>query len=141
MLVNKYFVVCIALIRRAIFDNVFFHIMPRLVFIYLSTCFYSFYTACDFNRFHADSPGVVHIKETADAEEKSFRLFKPNINSDLLPRVVPAPIPPPGLDGPRQEYLYRHIREFVEDPWKDVMCPLPGTVFPLTPGVQLAPQL
>src|SRR6218665_4065316 len=30
-----------------------------------------------------------------------------------------------GLDKERQWYLYKNIRQYVLEPWHDVMCPLP----------------
>jgi len=32
----------------------------------------------------------------------------------------------PGLDTRRQWYLYNQIRQFVAEPWQDVLCPLPN---------------
>lgn len=78
-------------------------------------------------RFHHSTPGIVSFKETARDHEEQFSFLKPGIQISAVPEILPQPIPPPGLDQARQEYLYRHIREFVEDPWKDVLCPLPST--------------
>src|SRR6218665_4141693 len=35
------------------------------------------------------------------------------------------PIVSAGLDKERQWYLYTNIRQYVLEPWQDVMCPLP----------------
>lgn len=81
-------------------------------------------------RFTSEHPGTVFVKTSADGAEQPFVLFRGS--SGCVPQNEPVPIPPPGLDGQRQEYLYRHIREFVEDECKDTLCPQPGSVFPLT---------
>jgi hypothetical protein len=77
-------------------------------------------------RFDSSHPGWVFTKEVADSEEKSFFLF--NCPSPVLPTVEPQPIKPPGLDQNRQEYLYDHVREFVPEEWRDVLCPPPKAV-------------
>ena len=71
-------------------------------------------------------------REVCESQELEHSLFKPATVTQVLPTQPPAPLPPPGLDSSRQQYLYRHIREFVADEWKDTTCPVPGSVFPLT---------
>jgi len=81
---------------------------------------------------------VVYVRETVDSREVKHHLLK-SAAKDITfqPR---AALKPPGLDAARQTYLYRHIRDYVEDPWKDTMCPLPGTVFPLSYFCPSAPE-
>ncbi|MGH0121100.1 UNVERIFIED_CONTAM: hypothetical protein FKN15_070769 [Acipenser sinensis] len=64
--------------------------------------------------------------EHADGEEQHLKLL---VREDNLLTSAPNPIQTPGLDMSKQQYLYKLIQQFVEDPWKDVMCPLPGTFF------------
>jgi len=87
-------------------------------------------------RFDASSPGTVFFKQAVNGEQQQFVMFRTNTEDRQLSATVPEPISPPGLDGPRQSYLYKQIRDFVSDPWKDVMCPPPGTVFPITSDEQ-----
>ena len=82
-------------------------------------------------RFDAQFPGTVFVRETAAAAETPHQLFKGSADASLSCQQ-PAALKPPGLDAARQTYLYRHIREFVSDEWKDTVCPVPGSVFPLT---------
>jgi len=86
-------------------------------------------------RFDASSPGTVFCKQTATSTEQQFVLPRTDMHHRQLSVRVPPPISPPGLDGPRQQYLYRQTQDFVSDPRKDVMCPLPGTVFPVVNAV------
>ena len=87
-------------------------------------------------RFDASSPGTVHYKQTADSNEQQFVMFRADTDPGQLSAAPAQAISPPGLNGSRQTYLYQHIRDFVADPWKDVMCPRPGTVFPISSDVQ-----
>ena len=86
-------------------------------------------------RFDDSSPCTVFCKQTASGTEQQFFLLRTDRHHRQLSVRVPPPISPPGLDGPRQQYLYRQIRDFVSDPWKEVMCPLRGTVFPVDNAV------
>ena len=83
-------------------------------------------------RFEAQSPGVVYVRETVDRPEGDHHLLKSGVPPSALPSQPLAALEPPGLDAARQTYLYRYIRDYVEESWKDIMCPLPGSVFPLT---------
>ena len=83
-------------------------------------------------RFDANSPGSVYVRETASSVEVEHQLFKAAMTPTQLPSTPPVPLTPPGLDAARQTYLYKYIREYVDDQWKDSVCPLPGSVFPVT---------
>ncbi|KAK2189167.1 hypothetical protein NP493_114g05036 [Ridgeia piscesae] len=74
-------------------------------------------------RFDAASPGVVFMKAARDSPEEQFRLMGDSDTS--LPSTPPVAIEPPGLSHDRQQYLHSHIRPFVKEEWKDVLCPRP----------------
>src|SRR6218665_3671371 len=73
-------------------------------------------------RFDASHPGVVFAKSAPDSNVEAFQLFTGNGN---LPQEPPPPIVSAGLDKVRQWYLYKNIRQYVLEPWQDLMCPLP----------------
>src|SRR6218665_703409 len=75
-----------------------------------------------FARFDASHPGVVFAKSAPDSNVEAFQLFTGNGN---LPQEPPPPIVSAGLDKERQWYLYKNIRQYVLEPWQDVMCPIP----------------
>ena len=63
------------------------------------------------------------MKTTHESSEEQFRLM---VDSDTsLPSTPPVAIEPPGLSLDRQQYLYTHIRQFVKEEWKDMLCPRP----------------
>jgi hypothetical protein len=65
---------------------------------------------------------VVFFKTRISDAEQRFTLCS---DVSRLPKSAPSAIVPPGLDRARREYLFKNIRPYVEDPWKDVMCPEP----------------
>ncbi|ELT97007.1 hypothetical protein CAPTEDRAFT_199779 [Capitella teleta] len=75
------------------------------------------------NRFDWQHPGVVFFKTRISDEEGSFKLLK----DSPLPFTAAEPITPPGLSRERQAYLFDKIRPFVEDEFKDVVCPPPAS--------------
>ncbi|KAI0211495.1 hypothetical protein LSAT2_003674 [Lamellibrachia satsuma] len=84
-------------------------------------------------RFDAASPGIVFVKTTSESPEEQFDLMVDS--DDLLPPVAPVAMKPPELGYERQQYLYKNIRRFVKDCYKDVLCPSPprGRIHPM-PG-------
>ena len=54
--------------------------------------------------------------------EQEFDILLPGAE---FPNGQPLVIPPPGLSLQRQQYLYKNIREFVDEPYKDQVCPKP----------------
>lgn len=81
-------------------------------------------------RFTSEKPGFMMPKATASGvEEQPFQLCKEPCN---LPSDPPTAILPPGLDQKRLDYLYKNIRQFVDEPFKDIVCPDPET-FPPVP--------
>lgn len=66
---------------------------------------------------------MVFTKTTRDSPEERFQLM---VDCDAsLPSTPPVAIEPPGLSHDRQKYLHAHIRPFVKDKYKDVLCPRP----------------
>ncbi|XP_053375897.1 uncharacterized protein LOC123531691 [Mercenaria mercenaria] len=76
-------------------------------------------------RFTIEQPGVVYMKENADdIDEIRFIICK----THYLPMDVtdiPDVLPPGGLSKERQEYLFRHVRPLVRQPFQDILCPIP----------------
>ena len=74
-------------------------------------------------RFDAAHPGMVFYKDKPDSHESSLQLCK--TMPAALPTTPPAAVTPFGLSAQRQWYLHDHIREFVPDVHKDILCPRP----------------
>ena len=72
-------------------------------------------------RFTADMPGTVFYREMLADEEKNFSF----VSSDQVLDDMPREVHPQGLSVSRQEYLFRHIRQFVRDEAKDILTPVP----------------
>ena len=75
-------------------------------------------------RFHKDNPGKVFFKTMlADAEQEKVLAVQHQVA-----RLPPMPdvLPPPGLSLDRQRYLFQHIREYVREDQRDVLCPRPN---------------
>ena len=62
------------------------------------------------------------MKHSADREEVAFSVILPDAH---FPRGEATTIAPPGLPLQRLQYLYRSIREYVNEPYQDIVCPLP----------------
>lgn len=92
--------------------------------IYLPVCNEKWLLNCYIvHRLDAASPGVVFAKMTCDSPEERFELM---VDCDAsLPSTPPVAIEPPGLSHDRQKYLHTHIRPFVKEQYKDVLCPRP----------------
>ncbi|CAG8850397.1 3235_t:CDS:1, partial [Racocetra persica] len=66
--------------------------------------------------------GKVYASKKSGGEETSFQLLH-NINFDknsILNILSTVP-----LSNDRKKYLYTKIRQHVDDPYKDVLCPQP----------------
>lgn len=73
--------------------------------------------------FQSDST-VIRCSEFSDSEIQIFDLLKsrsPNIDLSLMPEAIRST----GLDLKRRWYLYKEIRPFVEDDFKDLVAPRP----------------
>src|SRR5436190_12901370 len=77
--------------------------------------------------FEAAHPGVVKAQLVANGSFTEFNLLKPRkasvseITKEIKSFSILVLTPPP-LDYKRQEYLYRNIRAFVRDEFKDITC-------------------
>ena len=78
--------------------------------------------------FEAAKPGIVKAQLVANSSYIEFNLFKKASVSEIIKEIKSFSIiiiTPPTLDYKRQEYLYRNIRPFVRDEFKDITCPQP----------------
>ena len=77
--------------------------------------------------FETSNFGTVKVQEVANGPFAEFNLLKTK-KTDIFEEIkslsilVLTPLP---LDYKRQEYLYRNIRPFVKDEYKDIICPKP----------------
>ena len=72
-------------------------------------------------QFRADDPGYVYVKTDIDGPEQRRRILKKNAlltDTDRPPVLSPAE-----LTRDRQEYLYRSVRPYVRERYKDLTCP------------------
>ena len=77
--------------------------------------------------FSSATPGKAKVRVSCNAEEKTLTLLREEHQGwEPHPNDLPPILPPPGLPLARQQYLYEKIWEFVPDPHKDTVCPLPG---------------
>ena len=80
--------------------------------------------------FEAANPGVVKAQLVANGAFTEFNLLKirkasvSEITKEIKSFSILVLTPPP-LDYKRQEYLYKIIRPFVKDEFKDITCPKP----------------
>ncbi|XP_053376640.1 uncharacterized protein LOC123565268 [Mercenaria mercenaria] len=76
-------------------------------------------------RFTIEQPGVVYMKVNADdVDEIRFIICKTHhLPMDVTD--IPDVLPPGGLSKERQEYLFRHVRPLVRQPFQDILCPIP----------------
>jgi hypothetical protein len=80
--------------------------------------------------FEAAKPGIVKAQLVANSSYTEFNLLKTKKASvsEIIKEIKSFSIiilTPPPLDYKRQEYLYRNIRPFVRDEFKDITCPQP----------------
>ena len=59
-----------------------------------------------------------------DGTEREITLLKPTVRLEDLTtgRVMPEILPPGGMTLERQRYLFRMVRPFVRDPFKNTTC-------------------
>ena len=80
--------------------------------------------------FERNKPGVVKTQTVANGAFTEFNLLKTRkasvseITKEIKSFSILVLIPPP-LDYKRQEYLYKNIRFFVRDEFKNITCPQP----------------
>ncbi|CAG8811672.1 12668_t:CDS:1, partial [Gigaspora rosea] len=66
--------------------------------------------------------GKVYVSKKSGGEETSFLLFR-NDNFDKNSQLNTISTVP--LSEDRKKYLYTKIRQYVDDPYKDILCPQP----------------
>eukprot|EP00117_Sycon_ciliatum_P035008 scpid39139/ scgid26612/ len=74
--------------------------------------------------FDADKPGVVTASVLVDSEQTAVNILKCDPGT-LSQTTLPSAIPLGGISDDRAQYLYKEIRPFVADPYKDDLCPQP----------------
>ncbi|XP_065941872.1 uncharacterized protein [Magallana gigas] len=76
-------------------------------------------------RFSSLSPGKLFVKSHADDSEREITLLKSSISPEDITTgsVMPDILPTGGITSERQRYLFRVVRPFVRDPFKDTTCP------------------
>ncbi|XP_056013929.1 uncharacterized protein LOC125667802 [Ostrea edulis] len=76
-------------------------------------------------RFSSSFPGKMYVRERADQVETEIVLLKSAVTPEDLTAntVMPDIVPPGGISAERQKYLYRMVRPFVRDPYKELTCP------------------
>lgn len=67
----------------------------------------------------------MYVRERADQVETEIVLLKSAVTPEDLTAntVMPDIVPPGGISPERQKYLYRMVRPFVRDPYKELTCP------------------
>ena len=75
----------------------------------------------------SSNPGIVKCYRTIDSEPVIVRMLKdPQSNpKTYLTTTSPESTPPEGLSHERQQYLFKHIREFCKTDTKDYVAPPP----------------
>ena len=71
--------------------------------------------------FPADKPGVVLMRQQWDGPTTEMVLLQGQLPHGMPPTILPA-----GLTRDRQAYLFRHIRQFVDEDKRDIVCPRPA---------------
>ena len=79
--------------------------------------------------FSADRPGVVLTRKEWEGPTTELVLKQGD-----LPVGMPQRIEPAGLKRERQSYLFRHIRSFVDEDKRGIVCPEPAAIRPLSPS-------
>ena len=72
-------------------------------------------------RFSATNPGDVFVKENLDSAERCLHILQ--VSPDVFERSFPEVLTPSGISRARQEYLFKRIRPFVKESFKDELCP------------------
>jgi len=75
-----------------------------------------------YRHFTRKPDGSVTCKEQVDSQPVTYHLKQPNKE---VSAVYPGIQQPTGLSHDRQLYLFREIREFVDEKCKDLVCPKP----------------
>lgn len=65
---------------------------------------------------------MVFVKKEAGSDELPFQILLQDMD---FPDGKPVILTPSGFSLQRQQYLYKNIHPFVDDPYKDTVCPRP----------------
>ena len=79
--------------------------------------------------FPADKPGVVLMRQQWDGPTTEIVLLQGQLPHGMPPTILPA-----GLTRDRQAYLFHHIRQFVDEDKRDIVCPRPAISRSLSPS-------
>ena len=91
---------------------------------YFNRIFRCFKGISKFHHFRFTStPGVVFAKVSPTAAEERIVLLKPNIDLNDACARMPNVLNAAGLSADRALYLFRHVRPFCSDEYKDITCP------------------
>ena len=71
-----------------------------------------------------DNIGIVYFSKKSDGEEYSYNLFKNTTGFDKNAQLNFLEVAP--LSDERKKYLYSNIRQYVDEPYKDILCPNPN---------------
>ena len=71
--------------------------------------------------FPADKPGVALMRQQWDGTTTEMVLLQGQLPQGMPPTILPA-----GLTRDRHAYLFRHIRQFVDEDKRDTVCPRPA---------------
>ena len=69
------------------------------------------------------------MREFADTEEEVITILRPGVTIDKS--ALPSTLSPSGLSEQRKQYLYKEIRGFCEEKYKDITCPEPSRKRPV----------
>ena len=97
---------------------------------FLSTYFTSIPHITSYYNFHFSQNKVV-VREFADTEEEVITILRPGVTIDKS--ALPSTLSPSGLSEQRKQYLYKEIRGFCEEKYKDITCPEPSRKRPVHP--------
>ncbi|RZF45376.1 hypothetical protein LSTR_LSTR002819 [Laodelphax striatellus] len=65
------------------------------------------------------------LTEQEENEEELICQVEENLQTESGPDQFPEEVIPEGMTQTRKEYLYKHIREYCKEQFKDVLCPQP----------------
>lgn len=75
--------------------------------------------------FDSAAAGEVQARALADNPPEAHAILKVD-KSQLSRHQLPPVLPSAGLTDERKQYLFKEIRPFVADPYKDELCPNPA---------------
>ena len=85
-------------------------------------------------RFSSSQQGSVFCKVHPRGEETCYNVLSLNVPSHQPPTLAM-----PGLSQKRREYLFRSIRPFADEEFRDITCPNPSTPAPVSDLCEAGP--